>query len=173
MSKLSEQIKQNNATAFTHSGKFHADDVFSSALLLYLNPEIRLTRGNKVPEDFDGIVFDIGRGRYDHHQKDSRIRENGIPYARTCPRICFLSCVIFVCSCLLQFPTVHERTLSRDFSQIKQIQDFRNQTEFLPLISFHLFLPQLKPGCVSFAAYEQSDMLQMCYFLHIQLPVCI
>lgn len=39
MSNLSEQIKQNNATAFTHSGKFHADDVFSSALLLYLNPE--------------------------------------------------------------------------------------------------------------------------------------
>lgn len=81
MSNLSEQIKQNNATAFTHSGKFHADDVFSSALLLYLNPEIRIIRGNKVPEDFDGIVFDIGRGRYDHHQKDSHIRENGIPYA--------------------------------------------------------------------------------------------
>lgn len=81
MSNLSEQIKQNNATAFTHSGKFHADDVFSSALMLYLNPEIRIIRGNKVPEDFDGIVFDIGRGRYDHHQKDSRIRENGIPYA--------------------------------------------------------------------------------------------
>ena len=81
MSNLSEQIKQNNATAFTHSGKFHADDVFSSALLLYLNLEIRIIRGNKVPEDFDGIVFDIGRGRYDHHQKDSRIRENGIPYA--------------------------------------------------------------------------------------------
>lgn len=81
MSNLSEQIKQNNATAFTHSGKFHADDVFSSALLLYLNPEIRITRGNKVPENFDGIVFDIGRGKYDHHQKDSRIRENGIPYA--------------------------------------------------------------------------------------------
>lgn len=81
MSNLSEQIKQNNATAFTHSGKFHADDVFSSALLLYLNPEIRIIRGNKVPEDFDGIVFDIDRGRYDHHQKDSRIRENGIPYA--------------------------------------------------------------------------------------------
>ena len=70
MSNLSEQIKQNNATVFTHSGKFHADDVFSSALLLYLNPEIRIIRGNKVPEDFDGIVFDIGRGRYDHHQKD-------------------------------------------------------------------------------------------------------
>ena len=81
MNQLLEMIRQKDASAFTHSGKFHADDVFSSALLLYLNPEIRIIRGNKVPEDFDGIVFDIGRGRYDHHQKDSRIRENGIPYA--------------------------------------------------------------------------------------------
>ena len=75
------QIHRPGASAFTHSGKFHADDVFSAALLLYLNPEIMITRGNRVPEDFDGIVFDIGRGQYDHHQKDSRIRENGIPYA--------------------------------------------------------------------------------------------
>ena len=61
--------------AFTHGGKFHADDVFSYALFLYFNPEITITRGNKVPKDFDGIVFDIGRGKYDHHQRDSRIRE--------------------------------------------------------------------------------------------------
>ena len=81
MNNLLEQIKRNNASAFTHSGKFHADDVFSAALLLYLNPEINISRGNKVPEEFDGIVFDIGRGEYDHHQKDSRIRENGVPYA--------------------------------------------------------------------------------------------
>ena len=78
---LLQRIRQHHAAAFTHSGKFHADDVFSAALLLYLNPEIRITRGNKVPEDFAGIVFDIGRGQYDHHQKDSRIRENGVPYA--------------------------------------------------------------------------------------------
>lgn len=78
---LSEQIKKPNAKAFTHSGKFHADDVFSSALLLYLNPQITITRGNRVPEEYDGIVFDIGRGRYDHHQRDSRVRENGVPYA--------------------------------------------------------------------------------------------
>lgn len=81
MSELLQMIRQKNASAFTHSGKFHADDVFSSALLLYLNPEITIIRGNKVPEDFTGIVFDIGRGKYDHHQKDSRIRENGIPFA--------------------------------------------------------------------------------------------
>ena len=78
MNELLKKIRLKDASAFTHSGKFHADDVFSSALLLYLNPEITILRGNKVPEDFDGIIFDIGRGRYDHHQKDSRIRENGI-----------------------------------------------------------------------------------------------
>lgn len=81
MNELLKQIKRNNASAFTHSGKFHADDVFSAALLLYLNPEINIFRGNKVPDDFEGVVFDIGRGQYDHHQKDSRIRENGVPYA--------------------------------------------------------------------------------------------
>ena len=80
MSRLIEQIKQKDACAFTHGGKFHADDVFSSALLLYINPEISITRGNSVPDDFTGIVFDIGRGEFDHHQKDSRIRENGVPY---------------------------------------------------------------------------------------------
>lgn len=64
MNTLLEQIKMQDATAFTHGGKFHADDVFSSALLLYFNPEITITRGNKVPEDFKGIIFDIGRGKY-------------------------------------------------------------------------------------------------------------
>lgn len=81
MNELLEKIRKKDARAFTHSGKFHADDVFSAALLLYLNPEITITRGNRVPEEYEGLVFDIGRGRYDHHQKDSRVRENGVPYA--------------------------------------------------------------------------------------------
>ena len=78
---LLEQIQKEHAAAFTHGGKFHADDVFSAALLLHFNPRLTIQRGNRVPEDFDGIVFDIGRGEYDHHQKDSRIRENQVPYA--------------------------------------------------------------------------------------------
>lgn len=81
MNQLLEEIRQKDSSAFTHSGKFHADDVFSAALLLYLNPEITIIRGNKVPDDYKGLVFDIGRGQYDHHQKDSRVRENGVPYA--------------------------------------------------------------------------------------------
>ena len=63
MNDLLNKIRTQSATAFTHSGKFHADDVFSSALLLYLNPEITILRGNRVPDDFDGIVFDIKSDR--------------------------------------------------------------------------------------------------------------
>lgn len=67
--------------AFTHRGKFHSDDVFSAALLTYLNPNIEIIRGYNIPEDFDGIVFDIGEGKYDHHQQGAEVRDNGIPYA--------------------------------------------------------------------------------------------
>lgn len=66
---------------FTHAGKFHADDVFSTALLLYLNKDYTYERGFQVPEDFDGIVYDIGWGEFDHHQADAPVRENGAPYA--------------------------------------------------------------------------------------------
>lgn len=68
-------------TAFTHGGLFHADDVFSTALLMILNPDIKIMRGYKVPEGFEGIVYDIGFGKYDHHQVTRRVRDNGIPYA--------------------------------------------------------------------------------------------
>lgn len=70
-----------NIKAFTHSGIFHADDVMSSAFLKLLNPEIKIERGFKVPDNYDGIVFDIGFGKFDHHQPDGEIRENGVPYA--------------------------------------------------------------------------------------------
>lgn len=75
---LNQQIPSN---AFTHGGKFHADDVFSSALLTYLNPDIIIERGYEVPENYSGIVFDIGQGKFDHHQEGAEVRENGIPYA--------------------------------------------------------------------------------------------
>ena len=50
------------ANGFTHAGKFHADDVFATALLQILRPDIKVTRGFVVPDDFDGIVYDIGFG---------------------------------------------------------------------------------------------------------------
>ena len=57
------------ANGFTHAGKFHADDVFATALLQILRPDIKITRGFVVPDDFDGIVYDIGFGMFDHHQE--------------------------------------------------------------------------------------------------------
>lgn len=66
---------------FTHGTKFHSDDVFATAFLRILNPKIEIQRGFEVPEDFEGIVYDIGRGEFDHHQADKEYRENGCPYA--------------------------------------------------------------------------------------------
>ena len=66
---------------FTHAGVFHADDVFATALLKIVYPDIVIERGTKVPDDYDGIVYDIGYGKYDHHQADHKIRENGVSYA--------------------------------------------------------------------------------------------
>lgn len=66
---------------FTHGGVFHADDVFASAMLRLINPDIEIKRGFEVPAEFDGVIFDIGMGEFDHHQKNSRVRENGVPFA--------------------------------------------------------------------------------------------
>ncbi len=66
---------------FTHAGRFHADDVFSAALLRILRPDMRIYRGFAVPKGFTGIVFDVGDGPFDHHQKNSPRRPNGVPYA--------------------------------------------------------------------------------------------
>ncbi|MBE5962580.1 MAG: MYG1 family protein [Lachnospiraceae bacterium] len=66
---------------FTHGGKFHADDVFAAALLTIINPDFKVERGFEVPENFDGIVFDIGFGEFDHHQADKKVRENEVAYA--------------------------------------------------------------------------------------------
>ena len=53
------------ANGFTHAGKFHADDVFATALLQILRPDIKITRGFVVPDGFDGIVYDVGYGMLD------------------------------------------------------------------------------------------------------------
>ncbi len=66
---------------FTHSGTFHADDVFSTALLRLIYPDFEVTRGYSVPDGFDGIVYDIGMGEFDHHQAGVRKRPDGRSYA--------------------------------------------------------------------------------------------
>lgn len=70
----------------THDGTFHADDVFSAAVLTTLYPEASLVR-SRAPEVLDmsedvimfdvGGIFDPNRGRFDHHQIDAPRREDG------------------------------------------------------------------------------------------------
>ena len=75
--------------AVTHSGNLHADDVFASAVLRVVYPDIEITRSRDVGviESAD-IVFDVGgvydasTKRFDHHQSGGAgSRENGVPYA--------------------------------------------------------------------------------------------
>lgn len=67
--------------AMTHAGRFHADDVFSAALLKILNPQIKIVRRNAVPEGYQGLVFDLSDGAYDHHGDRANFRDNGVQYA--------------------------------------------------------------------------------------------
>lgn len=75
---------QSSATAITHGGIFHADEVFGTVILSKVMENISIARVFKVAEDAnpEAVVFDIGSGRFDHHQKGGNgVRENGIPYA--------------------------------------------------------------------------------------------
>lgn len=80
--KLTKEI--NDANCITHSGKFHIDDVISTIFLSKLNKNIILTRVPTVKNINieDKIVYDIGLGEFDHHQKNRNgQRANGIYYS--------------------------------------------------------------------------------------------
>lgn len=73
----------------THSGKFHADDVWAVAVLRILHPQSRIIRTRDLERigeaDFAvdvGGVWDPKKGRFDHHQKGfGGARQSGIVYA--------------------------------------------------------------------------------------------
>lgn len=86
-------METENKKLITHSGSFHADDVFACATLsLMLEKqgeqfEIIRTRNEEVIKNGD-YVFDVGgvynpeTNRFDHHQKGGAgKRENGIEYS--------------------------------------------------------------------------------------------
>ena len=73
--------KVEEATALTHAGYFHADEVFATVIMSHKINDLVVARVTKVPEACEKLVYDIGGGRYDHHQTDKRYREDGLPYA--------------------------------------------------------------------------------------------
>lgn len=72
----------------THSGTFHADDVFAFVILRAALGDFEFirTRDNEQIASAD-IVFDVGgiydpaKSRYDHHMRDLPRREDGTPYS--------------------------------------------------------------------------------------------
>lgn len=72
----------------THSGQFHADDVFAFAVLQAAVDQVDLVRsrdaqviaGADLVFDVGGI-YDVERRRYDHHMRDLPRRPDGTPYS--------------------------------------------------------------------------------------------
>lgn len=95
-----DDIKKANAV--THGGLFHADEVMATAIIgmanelgvinsVPINDEIksigcmslyRVTDDNELKHaKDDAIIYDIGHGKFDHHQKGGNGSRNNIPYA--------------------------------------------------------------------------------------------
>lgn len=73
----------------THSGSFHADDVFAYAILKAASAgrlDLIRSRDGAVLDAAD-VVFDVGgtydpaTRRYDHHMRDKPLRADGAPYS--------------------------------------------------------------------------------------------
>ncbi len=82
MIKTTKILEQ--ADVITHGGRFHSDDVLATVILSKVLGDINVLRTFKVPENLDDriIVYDIGFGEFDHHQKGGNgTRNNGVPYA--------------------------------------------------------------------------------------------
>lgn len=73
----------NEANGITHNGTMHADEVFATAFLSLYFGNFKVARVSEVPKDIstNTIIYDIGKGKFDHHQTDARIRDNGIKYS--------------------------------------------------------------------------------------------
>ena len=80
--KITKNIEEANC--ITHSGTFHADEIFATLILSEIMPEIVLIRLPEVREvpNKDVLIYDIGGGKFDHHQLGGNgKRENNVSYA--------------------------------------------------------------------------------------------
>jgi len=80
MITLTKDLKE--AKFVTHAGNFHADDVFSTVFMSKFFGDITVIRLKDYDDtDSSKIAYDIGRGRFDHHQAGyDKKHDNGIHY---------------------------------------------------------------------------------------------
>ena len=65
----------------TFSGTSVSYSISYKACRRIVSSTLPIRRVFQLPEDFDGMAFDIGWGEFDHHQSGAPVRENGVPYA--------------------------------------------------------------------------------------------
>ena len=70
------------ANCITHSGTIHADEVFATAFLDLYKKDVKVYRTSNIDSKQykDKLIYDVGKGKFDHHQENAKIRENGIKY---------------------------------------------------------------------------------------------
>ncbi len=105
----------------THNSVFHADEVMATAILFNVfGFDANIIRTNDISEylnNDEAIIYDIGFGEYDHHQKGGNgTRENGIPYAA-----CGLIWRDFGLTCIKNI--ISSMDLNLDEDDIKLISD--------------------------------------------------
>ena len=68
--------------AWTHSGRFHPDDVISGAMLQEINNgNVKFIRSrDPVTKTLTDVAFDVGYGKYDHHGLRHGIDPNNVPW---------------------------------------------------------------------------------------------
>ena len=72
---------EDEASFITHSGTFHADEVMATVILLNKFDNLKLFRTNN-PSNKDAFTYDVGFGKYDHHDINfDKTRPNGVKYA--------------------------------------------------------------------------------------------
>lgn len=74
MNTIKDFVNNGFVTAYTHGGVMHADDIFSTALIICLCNKQKLDYVViRLPRDItsveDGIVYDVLNGQFDHHDK--------------------------------------------------------------------------------------------------------
>jgi uncharacterized UPF0160 family protein len=76
---------KNLKTLYIHGSVFHGDDMMCATMLRQINPEIEIKRitnvTDKIRNEPDSIIADIGFGEFDHHQKDAKTHPDGTKYS--------------------------------------------------------------------------------------------
>lgn len=76
----------------THNGEFHADELLATAVLMHeLKPmgyDVHIVRSRDIDylNETCAVVYDVGGGKYDHHDKEKVFYPNGVPMA-SCGKI--------------------------------------------------------------------------------------